>query len=176
MYTSLVILCHIFQLIAIAEQGTSRGGADIRRIVQRLSLWGISMLFVVGGNGVTPAQVQQKLSSTCWVPMTRAYPSLVSARPVQLKQCDDLWKLRVSRGVLSRRLLCQLPRNGRRVVRRCRWQCSRQRHPAGVREAERAVQRGRHPQVGAQVTCQHRYIFRNLGSSNLIQAPPHAPL
>ena len=37
-----------------AEQGTSRGGADIRRIVQRLSLWGISMLFVVGGNGVCP--------------------------------------------------------------------------------------------------------------------------
>ncbi|KAK9836290.1 hypothetical protein WJX81_002333 [Elliptochloris bilobata] len=31
--------------------GTSRGGADIRRIVQRLSLWGINMLFVVGGNG-----------------------------------------------------------------------------------------------------------------------------
>ena len=53
-YISLVILCRIISLIAFAEQGTSRGGADIRRIVQRLSLWGISMLFVVGGNGVNP--------------------------------------------------------------------------------------------------------------------------
>jgi len=34
-----------------AWQGTSRGGADIKKIVQRLSLWGVNMLFVVGGNG-----------------------------------------------------------------------------------------------------------------------------
>ena len=31
--------------------GTSRGGADIPEIVRRLALWGVSMLFVVGGNG-----------------------------------------------------------------------------------------------------------------------------
>ncbi|BDA48396.1 ATP-dependent 6-phosphofructokinase 5, chloroplastic [Coccomyxa sp. Obi] len=31
--------------------GTSRGGADIKEIVRRLSLWGVNMLFVVGGNG-----------------------------------------------------------------------------------------------------------------------------
>lgn len=49
------------------EQGTSRGGADIRRIVQRLSLWGISMLFVVGGNGVDPTRDCKTLSSSCWV-------------------------------------------------------------------------------------------------------------
>eukprot|EP00892_Ulva_mutabilis_P001888 jgi/Ulvmu1/116/UM001_0120.1 len=31
--------------------GTSRGGANIREIVKRLDMWGVSMLFVVGGNG-----------------------------------------------------------------------------------------------------------------------------
>ena len=31
--------------------GTSRGGADIREIVKRLDMWGVDMLFVVGGNG-----------------------------------------------------------------------------------------------------------------------------
>ncbi len=32
-------------------QGTSRGGADIKSIVKRLDLWGVNMLFVIGGNG-----------------------------------------------------------------------------------------------------------------------------
>lgn len=31
--------------------GTSRGGANIREIVKRLDMWGVDMLFVVGGNG-----------------------------------------------------------------------------------------------------------------------------
>jgi 6-phosphofructokinase len=31
--------------------GTSRGGADLREIVKRIDMWGIDMLFVVGGNG-----------------------------------------------------------------------------------------------------------------------------
>lgn len=31
--------------------GTSRGGADIKEIVKRIDMWGVDMLFVVGGNG-----------------------------------------------------------------------------------------------------------------------------
>ncbi|KAK9808540.1 hypothetical protein WJX73_006509 [Symbiochloris irregularis] len=31
--------------------GTSRGGADVKEIVRRIDLWGVNMLFVVGGNG-----------------------------------------------------------------------------------------------------------------------------
>jgi len=31
--------------------GTSRGGANIKEIVKRIDMWGIDMLFVVGGNG-----------------------------------------------------------------------------------------------------------------------------
>jgi 6-phosphofructokinase 1 len=31
--------------------GTSRGGADLRRIVQKIDMWGVNMVFVVGGNG-----------------------------------------------------------------------------------------------------------------------------
>jgi 6-phosphofructokinase 1 len=31
--------------------GTSRGGADIREIVKRIDMWGLDMVFVVGGNG-----------------------------------------------------------------------------------------------------------------------------
>ncbi|CAD7701879.1 unnamed protein product [Ostreobium quekettii] len=31
--------------------GTSRGGADVERIVKRIDLWGLNMLFVVGGKG-----------------------------------------------------------------------------------------------------------------------------
>ena len=34
-------------------QGTSRGGADIKEIVRRLSLWGVNMLFV-GGRTLLP--------------------------------------------------------------------------------------------------------------------------
>lgn len=33
------------------RQGTSRGGANIREIVRRIDLWGLDMVFVVGGNG-----------------------------------------------------------------------------------------------------------------------------
>lgn len=36
--------------------GTSRGGADIKRIVQRIQLWELDMVFVIGGNGVALAQ------------------------------------------------------------------------------------------------------------------------
>lgn len=32
-------------------QGTSRGGADVSAIAQRLRLWGVNQLYVVGGNG-----------------------------------------------------------------------------------------------------------------------------
>lgn len=35
----------------VTMQGTSRGGADIKEIVKRIDLWGVNMLFVVGGNG-----------------------------------------------------------------------------------------------------------------------------
>lgn len=31
--------------------GTSRGGADLKKIVKQIDLWGIDILFVVGGNG-----------------------------------------------------------------------------------------------------------------------------
>eukprot|EP00199_Chlamydomonas_sp_CCMP681_P000695 CAMPEP_0119107434 /NCGR_PEP_ID=MMETSP1180-20130426/10100_1 /TAXON_ID=3052 ORGANISM="Chlamydomonas cf sp, Strain CCMP681" /NCGR_SAMPLE_ID=MMETSP1180 /ASSEMBLY_ACC=CAM_ASM_000741 /LENGTH=492 /DNA_ID=CAMNT_0007092919 /DNA_START=118 /DNA_END=1596 /DNA_ORIENTATION=+ len=31
--------------------GTSRGGADVKEIVRRINLWGLNMVFVVGGNG-----------------------------------------------------------------------------------------------------------------------------
>lgn len=31
--------------------GTSRGGADMREIVKRIDMWGLDMVFVVGGNG-----------------------------------------------------------------------------------------------------------------------------
>nr|QKY14905.1 6-phosphofructokinase 5 (PFK5) [Polytomella parva] len=39
------------QLIGGTILGTSRGGANIKEIVKRLDMWGIDMLFVVGGNG-----------------------------------------------------------------------------------------------------------------------------
>ena len=32
-------------------QGTSRGGANVKEIVRRIDLWGLNMVFVVGGNG-----------------------------------------------------------------------------------------------------------------------------
>lgn len=31
--------------------GTSRGGADMKEIVKRIDMWGLDMVFVVGGNG-----------------------------------------------------------------------------------------------------------------------------
>ena len=49
--------------------GTSRGGADIKRIVKQIDIWGIDMLFVVGGNGgnTGAAAIQAELAR-CKVP------------------------------------------------------------------------------------------------------------
>ncbi|KAI3432447.1 hypothetical protein D9Q98_003998 [Chlorella vulgaris] len=43
--------------------GTSRGGADLREIVKQIDLWGIDMVFVVGGNGgnAGAAAIQEEL-------------------------------------------------------------------------------------------------------------------
>ncbi|PRW61573.1 phosphofructokinase family [Chlorella sorokiniana] len=43
--------------------GTSRGGADLRQIVKQIDLWGIDMVFVVGGNGgnAGAAAIQEEL-------------------------------------------------------------------------------------------------------------------
>lgn len=35
----------------VVVQGTSRGGANIKEIVRRIALWGLNMVFVIGGNG-----------------------------------------------------------------------------------------------------------------------------
>eukprot|EP01024_Parvocaulis_polyphysoides_P035722 TRINITY_DN3172_c0_g1_i2.p1 TRINITY_DN3172_c0_g1~~TRINITY_DN3172_c0_g1_i2.p1 ORF type:complete len:555 (-),score=96.10 TRINITY_DN3172_c0_g1_i2:219-1883(-) len=42
--------------------GTSRGGADIKQIVKKLDMWGVDMVFVIGGNGgnAGAAAIQQK--------------------------------------------------------------------------------------------------------------------
>ena len=39
------------QVAALLLQGTSRGNAKITDIVERLQLWGINHLYVIGGNG-----------------------------------------------------------------------------------------------------------------------------
>lgn len=38
-------------LLIAPLQGTSRGGADLKEIVRRIDLWGLTHLYVVGGNG-----------------------------------------------------------------------------------------------------------------------------
>lgn len=48
--------------------GTSRGGADMRRIVKQIDLWGVDMVFVVGGNGGNAgAEVLQEELERCGV-------------------------------------------------------------------------------------------------------------
>ena len=49
--------------------GTSRGGADIRKIVKQIDIWGIDICFVVGGNGgnAGAAAIQAELAR-CRVP------------------------------------------------------------------------------------------------------------
>ena len=44
--------------------GTSRGGADIEKIVHRIDLWGLDMVFVIGGNGTR--LLQNALSVCSW--------------------------------------------------------------------------------------------------------------
>ena len=45
-------LCHSLPAACFPlSQGTSRGGANIKEIVRRIDLWGLDMVFVVGGNG-----------------------------------------------------------------------------------------------------------------------------
>jgi hypothetical protein len=41
----------LFPCLCRGSQGTSRGGANIKEIVRRIDLWGLDMVFVVGGNG-----------------------------------------------------------------------------------------------------------------------------
>jgi 6-phosphofructokinase 1 len=45
------------------SQGTSRGGANIKEIVRRIDLWGLDMVFVIGGNGGNAAAnaIQQEV-------------------------------------------------------------------------------------------------------------------
>eukprot|EP01023_Acetabularia_acetabulum_P008938 TRINITY_DN1393_c0_g2_i1.p1 TRINITY_DN1393_c0_g2~~TRINITY_DN1393_c0_g2_i1.p1 ORF type:complete len:553 (-),score=93.04 TRINITY_DN1393_c0_g2_i1:301-1959(-) len=42
--------------------GTSRGGSDIKQIVKKLDMWGVDMVFVIGGNGgnAGASAIQQK--------------------------------------------------------------------------------------------------------------------
>lgn len=53
-------------------QGTSRGGADIREIVRRIDLWGLDMVFVIGGNGGNAAahaieeEIARQVNTTPW--------------------------------------------------------------------------------------------------------------
>lgn len=42
--------------------GTSRGGADMKEIVHRINLWGLDMVFVIGGNGMPTSS---ELHSSC---------------------------------------------------------------------------------------------------------------
>lgn len=51
--------------------GTSRGGADIEKIVHRIDLWGLDMVFVIGGNGEC---ISNKGSSICGYHL---YPRIV---------------------------------------------------------------------------------------------------
>ncbi|KAI8464851.1 MAG: phosphofructokinase family protein [Monoraphidium minutum] len=46
--------------------GTSRGGANIKEIVKRIDMWGVDMLFVVGGNGGNAGAnaIQQKCAES----------------------------------------------------------------------------------------------------------------
>ncbi|KIZ01731.1 hypothetical protein MNEG_6227 [Monoraphidium neglectum] len=46
--------------------GTSRGGANIKEIVKRIDMWGVDMLFVVGGNGgnAGASAIQQKCAES----------------------------------------------------------------------------------------------------------------
>lgn len=54
------------------RQGTSRGGANIKDIVRRIDLWGLDMVFVVGGNGGNAAanaimqEVQRQVRGQGW--------------------------------------------------------------------------------------------------------------
>eukprot|EP00882_Tetradesmus_deserticola_P021290 GHRQ01023050.1.p1 GENE.GHRQ01023050.1~~GHRQ01023050.1.p1 ORF type:complete len:434 (+),score=225.84 GHRQ01023050.1:204-1505(+) len=45
--------------------GTSRGGANIKEIVRRIDLWGLDMVFVIGGNGGNAAAnaIQQEVEA-----------------------------------------------------------------------------------------------------------------
>lgn len=102
--------------------GTSRGGADIEKIVHRIDLWGLDMVFVIGGNGAAPVDRGQHLGSLGHAkarrnrPRDRVCQALIAAvcRWQRGRQCD-------------RRLL---PQAARAVRRDWRAQEHRQRHPA----------------------------------------------
>ncbi|KAJ9512526.1 hypothetical protein QJQ45_018973, partial [Haematococcus lacustris] len=45
--------------------GTSRGGANMKEIVKRLDMWGVDMLFVVGGNGGNAGANASAIQALC---------------------------------------------------------------------------------------------------------------
>lgn len=55
--------------------GTSRGGADMAEIAHRIKLWGLKMVFVIGGNGAIHRAI---LSLSCAAVCTVAYMQLHS--------------------------------------------------------------------------------------------------
>jgi 6-phosphofructokinase 1 len=63
--------------------GTSRGGADMKEIVHRIKLWGLNMVFVIGGNGVSWLHLILR-SCTCMFVHCLWSGVLESSWPVQL--------------------------------------------------------------------------------------------
>lgn len=61
--------------------GTTRGGADIREIVKRIDMWGVDMLYVLGGNGGNAGanainEECQKMGVNCCVVRHAATPMI----------------------------------------------------------------------------------------------------
>ncbi|CAK0785553.1 hypothetical protein CVIRNUC_008763 [Coccomyxa viridis] len=69
--------------------GTSRGGADIQEIVKRLSLWGVNMLFVVGGNGGNAAAnaIQEECDKQGVLTLVAACPKSIDSDILVIDRC-----------------------------------------------------------------------------------------
>lgn len=69
--------------------GTSRGGADLKKIVKQIDLWGIDLLFVVGGNGgnAGAASIQAELDKASIVCSVVGVPKSIDNDILLIDRC-----------------------------------------------------------------------------------------
>ena len=101
--------------------GTSRGGANIKEIVKRIDMWGVDMLFVVGGNGGNAGAnaIQQKCAECDVVCSVIGVPKSIDNDILLIDKCFgfDTAVEEAQRALLAAKVESSSARNGIGLVK-----------------------------------------------------------
>ena len=101
--------------------GTSRGGANIKEIVKRIDMWGLDMVFVVGGNGGNAGAnaIQQKCAECDVVCSVIGVPKSIDNDILLIDKCFgfDTAVEEAQRALLAAKVEASSARNGVGLVK-----------------------------------------------------------